>query len=104
MAGTLEFTLDDGGTLVVESLERDTIPDFPGASRPSRGLTFSSALKRLPPIVNSIVDQINLVRDKPNEISVELAIKMDASTGIVVAPLASSPHFRITLKWTLPSS
>lgn len=107
MAHLVEFPLDGGGTVLVESAEpsehavttRGWRED--GAEQVAERVeqSFQAAVAKIQPateaLLNSLVDQART----PQEVQVEFAVELSAKAGAYIATLGSTANFKITLTW-----
>ncbi len=96
MARLVEFDLDDGGTMLVEV-------DDGGGSKLASGTpekaekSFEEAVKVIQPVGRSVLAQVREL--KPQEVTVEVGIKLSAKAGAILASTAAEGHCKVTLKW-----
>jgi hypothetical protein len=104
MKSLVEFTLDDGTTMLVET----EIPTPEGglvqASRPGDMLTkahlsFGEAIDKVKPAAETIIKKLRNLHDNPDEIEVEFGIKLNAEAGAFLASAGVEANYTVTLKW-----
>jgi Trypsin-co-occurring domain 1 len=98
----IRVPLDAGGSIVVESSE-----DL--ASGPVRvgragevvteaAQTLESALDELRPALATLLDRLRDIAH-PDEVRVELGIKLSAKAGVIIAQTAGEANFKVALLW-----
>ncbi|MFD4975068.1 CU044_2847 family protein [Streptomyces sp. NPDC058424] len=98
----MRFNLDSGGTVVVEVDD-----DEPGVSRASRttqaireaGASFSSALSGVRDAAASALHTFQQMQHRPDEVTVEFGIRLNAEAGAVIAKTEAEGHLQVTLTW-----
>lgn len=103
MKRLIEFTLDDGTSLVVEVDE----PELGGLVPASRSdeviakaqVSFEEALDKIKPAANGIIKKLRGLSDQPDEINVEFGLKLSAEVGAVVAAAGVEANYKVILKW-----
>jgi hypothetical protein len=106
MRRLVEFRLEEGGSVLIESEE----PETEGAVRVARpgelavqaGLTLEAAIERIKPATNAVITQLRQLVESPDEIEMEFGIKLSAAAGAVVASAATEANYKVTLKWKKP--
>jgi len=99
----IEFPLEDGGSVTVEV----DVPERVGMVRAGRGeevpqraqQTFESALDKVRPAAQAIIQKLRALHDPPDEIGVEFGLKMNAEAGAVIAAAGVEANYKVTLKW-----
>jgi hypothetical protein len=100
MTELLAVPLEEGGTIVVETIER------PGgivkAARPGEiveraAQTLESALDAVAPAARAVVEKLR--EAAPDEITVEFGLRLTAEAGVVVTRTTGECNFKITLHW-----
>jgi hypothetical protein len=100
----IEFSLEDGGSIMVEMAE-PVSPD--GVLRAGRrdqladkaSDTFEAALEKVKPAASSMIAKLRSLPDAPEEIEVEFGLKLSAEAGAIVASVSGEAHYKVTLKW-----
>ena len=98
----LKFELPDGETVVAEVEEEQAAGEYE-AARPEdlvdrAGQSLTKALSKLKPIAAAVYDTAKALADV-NEVSVEFAVKLNGSSGIVLASIGAEANFKVALKW-----
>jgi hypothetical protein len=105
MKRLVEYQLEDGGAIVAEIDDNE-----PGVERATRADnitaaadTFQSALAKVRPATNVILQQFRDLADPPTEVTVDFGIRLNVKAGAVIASSEGEGHFQVTLTWTRPS-
>jgi hypothetical protein len=103
MKHLVEFPLKEGGSIVVEVDE----PESDGTIRAARGDViakasepFEEALSKILPVTNSVVEKLQSMASKPDEIEVSFGVKLNTVVGAVIASASAEANFDVTLHWT----
>lgn len=62
--------------------------------------SFDKALDSVRAIANKAKNTFKDIADSPDEISLEMGIKITAEAGAVLAAVGGEVHFKIEIKWT----
>lgn len=100
----VDFQTSTGEEIRVEVAE-DSSAD--GITRAGKGQdmivkasqSLESALDKIRPIAEAIVDRLNALSQKPSEVEVEFSLKMSAEAGMVVASGQIEANYTVKLKW-----
>jgi hypothetical protein len=100
------FRLPDGEDLVAEVHEPPAAAGEYEAARPKdladkAGRSLVEALGKLQPIAAAVRDTAAAIADV-SEVSVEFAVKLSGSTGLVLATVGAEANFKVALKWSRP--
>ena len=115
MKRLVKFSLQDGGTMLVEVdepegyAETTTRGEVVKAARlgevPDKAReTFEEALDKIKPAAQTIINKLRELHDAPDEIGVEFGIKLSAEAGAFIASAGVEANYTVTLKWTKPSA
>jgi hypothetical protein len=105
VAYLVEFPTAAGEKVLVE-MDDDQLAGFaPAAVNPGEVAlvaagSLEAAIDRLLPALRSIGARLRTLT--PDELTVELGVKLTAEAGVVVAKAAGEANFTITLKWLTP--
>lgn len=105
MKRLIEFPLEDGSSIVVETDEPAPEGGVIRAARPGEVAetarqTFEAALEKLKPVAGTIIAKLRGLSDPPDEAVVEFGLKMSAQAGaVVVATIGAEAHYKVTLTW-----
>jgi Trypsin-co-occurring domain 1 len=98
----IRVPLEGGGSIVVES--SDELAGGPvGAGRTGEVVTeaaetLDAALDELRPALAKLLDRLRDVAH-PDEVHVELGIKLSAKAGVVIAQTSGEANFTVSLLW-----
>jgi hypothetical protein len=102
----IEFPLEEGGSIVVETDE--PAPEGgvvraaakPGEVAEQARETFEAALERIKPVAGTLIAKLRGLHDPPDEAVVEFGLKMSGQAGsVVIASVGAEAHYRVTLTW-----
>jgi hypothetical protein len=103
MKRLVEFSLEEGGSLVVEIDE----PDLGGTVRAGRGETIDkaretleNALNKVLPATRSVVEKVRSLSSKPDEIEITFGINLSTVAGAFIASASAGANFGITVRWS----
>ena len=103
MSHVVEFTTDAGETVLVQVHD----PPPPGPELASRGGTlveraessFEETMNRLRPVATTVVESLRSAAVPPDEIVVELGVKLSAKAGAIIASTDAEANLKVTLTW-----
>ena len=98
----IRVPLEGGGSIVVETSE-DLAGGPVRAGRPGEVVTeaaqtLDAALDELRPALTTLLDRLRDIAH-PDEVHVELGVKLSAKAGVVIAQTAGEANFRVALLW-----
>ncbi len=104
MKRLVEFSLEDGSTILVEVEapgEAGFVPTARGEwNVPERARqTFEAAWEKVRPAASAIVSKLRALHDPPDKVEVTFGLKMDAEAGAVIASAGVEANFKVTLTW-----
>ena len=106
MKRLVEFPLEEGGSILVQIDE----PDTGGTVRAGRDETiekaretFEEALNRVLPAAKSVVEKLQSMASKPDEIEVSFGINLSTQAGAFIALASAAANFGVTVRWTSAS-
>jgi hypothetical protein len=104
MKRLIEFPLEDGSSVVVETDESETRGDVLRGGRPGEmiekaGQTLEAAVGKICPAAAAIIAQLRDLTDPPNEVEMEFGLKLTAGSGVIIALAGTEANFRVTLTW-----
>ncbi len=106
MKRLVEFPLEEGGSILVQVDE----PETGGTIRAGRDDviekakdTLEDALNRVLPAAKSVVEKLQSMPRKPDEVEVTFGIQLSAQAGAFIASTGTDANFGITVRWTKPS-
>lgn len=96
-----EFSLEDGGTVLVE------VETKPGLERAARGdaifknvtESFEKALSQVRDAASAAMAQFLAMPRCPDEVELKFGVKLDAQAGAVIARTGLQGQFEVKLKW-----
>jgi hypothetical protein len=102
----IEFRLEGGGAVVVE-MDEEQAGLVPAGRRPGEiareaAQTFEEAIASIRPAAQVIAQELRSL--KPDELGIEIGIKLTAEAGAIIAKAGGEANFKVTLKWTLEHS
>lgn len=104
MKRLIEFPLEDGGSIVVESHVMEPAEGMVRAGRPveiatKASQTFEDAFEKIKPAATAIITKLRSLSDPPDEMEVEFGVKMNAEVGVFIAAVGAEANYKVTLKW-----
>ena len=103
MRRLVEFVVPGGDTLLVEVDEPEGTGPRPAGvggnaiERATMGL--DQAIAKIRPLAELLLLELQALTRRPDQVSVELGIKLNAAAGIVIANTAVEGNCKITLSW-----
>ncbi len=105
MGRLVEFSLNDGGTILVEVQETTY-----GGGPVTRGLgsdqvterarhTFEDAVQRVEPAALAIITRLRGMAQAPDEVQVEFGLDLHAEAGAFIAAASAAANFKIAMTW-----
>ena len=104
----LQFVIDEETAIAVE-VDEETIGLAPVAAggEPGAGYwsteTFSAAISRARRAAEVTLDQFKSMVNGPDEVEMELGIRLSAQSGAVLAKAATEGHIQVRLTWRKPA-
>jgi hypothetical protein len=104
VAQLLEFTVKDGGSVLLEVDEATARPVTRGGGRAESaviqaGVSLEHVLGQLGPTLQSMVEQVREAAQQPDEVQIEFAVKVSTDANVIIARAGGEANFRIALKW-----
>ena len=107
MRKLISFKLDNGEVIWIEVEEAEGPSVALGESEASRigdlaiqaTQTFQDVIDSIRPVAETIVEGLNKISDRPNEISVEFGLKLNGTLGTIIAASGVEANFKVALKW-----
>jgi hypothetical protein len=100
MTELLAVPLEEGGTIVVETVEGQggvLKAARPGEIVGQAARTLESALDAVAPAARAVVDKLR--EAAPADITVEFGLRLTAEAGVVVTRTTGECNFRVMLRW-----
>ena len=105
MKRLVEFKLDDGTVILVESEE----PESRGGAVVRGGggievvekaeMGFEAALGKIKPVATAFIARIRDLADAPEQVGIEFGIKLGAKAGEFIASADAEATFKVTMTW-----
>jgi len=103
MRRLVKFPLADGNVIVVEVDE----PETSGTVRASRSddiideakQTFEQSLNTIKTSTESIINKLQDLIHRPEEIEMEFGFNMSGEFGAVIAKVTAEANYKVTLRW-----
>ena len=105
MKRLVEFSLDQGGSVLVEVDEAQPGPVMRGTGRDLPTLVekadkvFEDAAAAVTPAARSLIARLRSVDDSPDEAGIESGVQLSAQTGALIAPVAAGANFKVSMTW-----
>lgn len=104
MRQRVEFPLAVGGSVSVEvdiepKAGREARAARPGDLALKAGETFESAIDRIRLVADVVVEKLQSLVSRPNEMEVEFGFKLSSEAGVVLTSVGAEANFQVTLKW-----
>ncbi len=102
MRRLVKFPLADGNIIVVEVDEETS-----GTVRASRSddmvdeakQTFDQALNTIRTSTESVINKLQALTHRPDEIEMEFGFNMSGEFGAVIAKVTAEANYKVTLRW-----
>jgi hypothetical protein len=103
MADLVEFKLEDGSSVLIETESVSGRPVTRGG-RATEMIstaedTFEQALGRMGPTSAVIIERFREMAQQPDEIEIEFGVKISAEAGAIIAKTSGEANFRIAVRW-----
>jgi hypothetical protein len=103
MRRLVKFPLADGNVIVVEVDE----PETSGTVRASRSdemideakQTFDQSLNTIRTSTESVINKLQSLTHRPDEIEMEFGFNMSGEFGAVIAKVTAEANYKVTLRW-----
>lgn len=94
----------DGADPVVMEIDDEGDGGLVPAARPGEIVATASrsldtALERLQPMAQVLINRLRDVAERPDEVGIEFGLKMNLQAGLVVAHTSGEANFKVTLQW-----
>ena len=104
MKRLVEFPLEDGSTILVESDEPESKgPVVRGVATreiaEKAEQTFETALSKINPAAAAVIARLRDLSDAPEQVALEFGIKLGAKAGAFITSADAEATFKITLTW-----
>lgn len=105
MKRLVEFSLDQGGSVLVEVDDPPTGPVMRGLGKDRSALveeadkTFEEATAAVTPVARNLIARLRSIDDPPDEIGIEFGVQLSAQAGAFIASVAAEANFRVSITW-----
>ena len=105
MKRLVEFSLDQGGSVLVEVNEPSAGPVTRGLGRDRADLvdkadkTFEDATAAVTPAARSLITRLRSIEDPPDEVGIEFGVQLSAQSGAFIASVAAEANFTVSMTW-----
>ena len=95
------FSLDDGGSVLVEVGDRDGLAQAARVTDvvESVATSFGAALASVRDAAATALRQFRAMDARPDEIQVEFGVRLSAQAGAVIAKAGGDGHLKVKLTW-----
>jgi hypothetical protein len=104
MKRLVEFSLDQGGSVLVE-VTAAVGPVVRGGGKDHSALveradkTFEDATAAVTPAARSLVARLRAIDDPPDEVGIEFGVQLSAQAGAFIASASAEANFKVSLTW-----
>src|SRR2546421_12955816 len=102
MKHLVEFSLEEGGSIVVEIDESET----GGTVRAGREdkiekarEPFEEALNKVLPATKTVAEKLRSMTNRPDEIEVTFGVNLSTMVGAFIAAASAEANFGVTVRW-----
>jgi hypothetical protein len=96
-----EFTLANGGTVVVESQGTGAGVTAAGRGRFEKaGESLRDSLDTVVRAAADVMDAFSALPRRPDELEVQFGVSLDGSVGAIIASGTAGVHLDVTLRWS----
>ncbi|MCC5473970.1 CU044_2847 family protein [Streptomyces sp. NPDC059680] len=102
MGELLRFELEDGGSVVAQMdyLESGVVPATSASDVVARAAgSFEAALEGVRTAAASTLRRMSSLPQRPDEVTVEFGIQLDAEVGAVLARTGAQGHIQVQVTW-----
>jgi hypothetical protein len=97
----LELNVTDGGSVLIE-VDEDRPLTRGGRAEGAviqAQASLEQVLGQLGPTLRGVVTQIRDAVDRPDEIEIEMAVKISTDANVIIARAGGEANFRIAMRW-----
>jgi hypothetical protein len=96
----VRYELESGGSVVVEEAtdDRGAMVGH-GDVVEAAGQSFEKALSALRPAAAAVLNEIEALVTRPDEVTLELGFSLKGEVGAIIAKTAAEGSFKLSLKW-----
>jgi hypothetical protein len=109
----IPFTTEDGYVFYVETTPlsqaerqkvtrgkvKDKIQESWESIKEKAPVVFEKSLAPLKGVVGVVMRQLQEIKESPDEVTLEMGIKLSAEAGVVLTQAGGEAHFKLTIKW-----
>lgn len=100
MSHLVEFGLEDGGSILIETQEMGTLVTRGGGQVQERAAeSFDRSLSKVKSAADALLASLSGLVERPDEVSVEFGLNFSAEAGAFIGNLGTSANFRVALTW-----
>jgi hypothetical protein len=105
MKHLVEFPLEDGGTILVETNEWEEQGSSQRIARSTEDgpehapQTFEQALSNIRPATEKVMAALCGLLQRPDEIEMEFGFCLSAQAGVVITSVSTDANYKIILRW-----
>jgi hypothetical protein len=101
MTTRMEFDLESGGTVIVESAGASGVGPAGRVDKAAQkaGRTLRESLGSVVEAAEDIMEAFKALPRMPEEIEVQFGVSLDASVNAVIASSTGNAHLDVTLRW-----
>lgn len=102
----VEFKMDDGSTIIVESDEPEVTDGVVRAARTPGELleeakhSFDEALTKVQSATEHAITKLRTLSVGPDEITIEFGFNLSATFGAIIATGTAEANYKVTLTWS----
>jgi hypothetical protein len=102
MAELTRFTLDNGGTVIVQTPSPGRVVDAGLMQKRPGDVTvpLRAALDSITDAASEVLAGFQSMFHRPDEVEIQLGVSFDASFGMVIASASSGAHLDVKLRWS----
>lgn len=105
MKRLVEFSLDQGGSVLVEVDDAQPGPVMRGIGKDQPTLVekadevFEDAAAGVTPAARSLIARLRSVDDSPDEAGIKSGVQLSGQTGVFIASVAAETNFKVPMTW-----
>jgi hypothetical protein len=104
MKRLVEFSLDEGGSVLVEVDEPPPGSVMRGIGNgrsvvEKAGQTFEDATAAVTPAARSLIARLRSIDNPPDEVQIGFGVQLSAQSGAFIAAVAADANFTVSMTW-----
>lgn len=102
MTQLLELSVKDGAPVLFEVDEPRPVTRSAGRTADAvihAEASLERVLGQLGPTLRAVISQVRDSVDRPDEIEIELGVKVSADANVIIARAGGEANFRVSLRW-----